>query len=80
MYVLRREDQSNPFAVVSDIVSDEKVKKAIKEELAAESVEIHNWEQHLEWGESRDLKCSVIDEDGDTYKWEIEITKVVSYI
>lgn len=77
MYVLRREDRTYPFAVVTD--TTDKLKKAITNELEMESVEFKDKVPDLEYGEIFFLKCDVIDEDGSIYDWEIEIVKVLSY-
>tara|TARA_R100000656_G_scaffold124591_1_gene103216 strand:+ start:405 stop:635 length:231 start_codon:yes stop_codon:yes gene_type:complete len=76
MFVLRREDKSLPFAVIADL---DKLELAIKEELSAESVELHDDPSWLDWGESTDISTTIVDEEGDEYEWTIEVTKVTSY-
>lgn len=76
MFVLRREDQTIPFATVKDLSN---FKIAVKEELTAEEVKITELYEDIDFGESTTAKCIITDDEGYEYSWEIEITKVVSY-
>lgn len=78
MFILRREDRTNPFAALTHL-TEGMFKKAVVDELCAKDVTIAGELPEMEIGETFTIKCQVIDEDGDIYDWEIEVTDVVRY-